>query len=101
MPPQTSDPSPSTRRYEVRLTPAAVKQLRKLDQTQRNRIRTALTKIAALDDPTSVGKRLVADDSIWRYRAGSFRILCTLDHDKLVVLVVRFGHRREVYRRTR
>ena len=65
------------------------------------RIRAALTKIAALDDPTSVGKRLVADDNIWRYRAGTFRILCTLDHDKLVVLVVRLGHRREVYRRTR
>ena len=101
MPPTTSDPAEPRGRYEIRLTPGAVRQLRKLDSIQRTRIRAALTKIAALDDPTSVGKRLVADDTIWRYRAGSFRILCTVDRGELLVLVVKIGHRRDVYRRSR
>lgn len=43
-------------------------------------------------------KRLVAEDDIWRYRAGDYRILCNIDHGKLLVLVVKIGHRREVYR---
>jgi len=34
----------------------------------------------------------------WRYRVGDYRIICSLEHDRLVVLVLRIGHRREIYK---
>jgi mRNA interferase RelE/StbE len=34
----------------------------------------------------------------WRYRVGDYRLICKLQDARLVVLVVRIGHRREVYR---
>lgn len=86
------------RAYRVELTPAVVKTLSKLDSTERARIRKVLHRIARLKDPTSMGKRLVAEDDIWRYRAGDYRILCNIDDGRFLVLVVKIGHRREVYR---
>jgi mRNA interferase RelE/StbE len=34
----------------------------------------------------------------WRYRVGDYRIVCELIDDRLVVLVVEIGHRRDIYR---
>lgn len=34
----------------------------------------------------------------WRYRVGDYRLLCELRDGELVVLVLKVGHRREVYR---
>jgi mRNA interferase RelE/StbE len=36
--------------------------------------------------------------TFWRYRVGDYRIICEIQDDKLCVLVVEIGHRREVYR---
>jgi mRNA interferase RelE/StbE len=40
-----------------------------------------------------------ANDDVWRLRIGDYRILYRIEDDRLVVLVIRIGHRREVYRR--
>jgi mRNA interferase RelE/StbE len=36
---------------------------------------------------------------LWRYRIGDYRVLCEIQDEKIVVLVLAIGHRREVYKR--
>lgn len=58
------------------------------------------TRIATLEDPRQTGKALQGSTlgKLWRYRVGDYRIICELQDQRLVVLVVEIGHRREVYR---
>ncbi|WP_320200856.1 type II toxin-antitoxin system RelE family toxin [Agrobacterium sp. rho-13.3] len=75
--------------------------LRKIDPQTRNRIRSYLhERIAKLDDPRQIGSALQGSElgNYWRYRVGDYRILCDIQDNKLVVLVIEIGHRREVYR---
>ncbi len=56
-------------------------------------------RIAVADDPRQFGKALVGELSgYWRYRVGDYRIVCQLIDERLIVLVVEIGHRRDVYR---
>lgn len=43
-------------------------------------------------------QKLRGADDIWRIRVGDFRILYSVDDERLLVLVIRIGHRRDVYR---
>ena len=84
--------------YEVRLTPAAVRQLRKLDPPGRRRVQAAIDLLA--DDPRPPGARqLVGGAGEWRVRTGDFRIVYDLRDRELLVLVVKVGHRRDIYER--
>ncbi len=77
------------------------KTLKKIDPQTRNRIRSYLhERIATLDDPRQTGQALQGSElgNYWRYRVGDYRILCDIQDNKLVVLVIEIGHRREVYR---
>lgn len=50
-------------------------------------------------DPRAPGKALTGRFSgLWRYRVGDYRIICKIEDDRLVVLVVEVGHRRDIYR---
>jgi mRNA interferase RelE/StbE len=56
--------------------------------------------VAIADDPRSLGTPLRGQTAdLWRYRVGPFRMICTIEDDRFVVLVIRIGHRREVYDR--
>lgn len=57
-------------------------------------------RVANLEDPRSVGESLKGSrlGGLWRYRAGDYRILCEIQDEKISILVVRVGHRREVYK---
>ncbi|HTP49486.1 MAG TPA: type II toxin-antitoxin system RelE/ParE family toxin [Anaeromyxobacteraceae bacterium] len=84
--------------WTIEWSDSARKQLRKLDRQVARQIADYLeTKAAA--SPRTVGKALTAQfASLWRYRVGDFRIIVSIEEAKLVILVVRVGHRREVYR---
>ena len=85
--------------WDVQVLPRAEKALKKLDKPQASRIRDALVRLAGLDDPTSACKALGGPlTGLWRYRVGDYRIICDLQDQRLVVLVVEIGHRREIYR---
>lgn len=84
--------------YQVRYTPNALKEIGKLDRTKVLRIRRFFGETLDLDNPRSRGRPLRGRDE-WRYRVGDYRLLCHLQDDVLVVLVVKVAHRREVYRR--
>lgn len=85
-------------RYALEFTPKALRALRKLDRLVVTRIREAAE--ALRDEPRPAGaKMLTGMHGVLRIRvAGDYRVLYTVDDDKLVVLVVDAGHRRQIYR---
>lgn len=83
----------STYRIEVR--PAAARSLRKLDPQVRRRIQGAIALLA--QDPRPPRARALQGRSGLRLRVGDYRIIYTIEDDVLLVVVVRLGHRRDVY----
>jgi len=82
--------------YRIEVAPAALRQLRKLDQPARCRIQAAIELLA--DNPRPPGaKKLVGGEGEWRVRTGDYRIIYQIHDGCLVVLVVSVGHRREIY----
>jgi mRNA interferase RelE/StbE len=87
--------------WKVELSAEADRQLSKLDAPQAKRILKFLyERVARLDDPRSVGQALHGSrlGEFWKYRVGDYRLICKLEDNRLVVLVLRLGHRREIYR---
>ena len=87
--------------WTVEINDNALKQLEKLGKPEARRIRDYLDdRVAPLSDPRQLGKGLNGSKlgELWRYRVGDYRIICDLQDNRLVVLVVEIGHRREVYR---
>ena len=87
--------------YNVELSESADRELSKLDAQQAKRILKFLHgRVAKLDDPRSIGEALHGSrlGEFWRYRVGDYRLIAKIEDDRLVVLVVRIGHRREIYR---
>ena len=55
-------------------------------------------RIANSDDPRSTGKPLHGElTGLWRYRIGNYRVICQIIDKEIVVLVVKVGHRKNVY----
>jgi mRNA interferase RelE/StbE len=88
----------TAKRYALEFAPKALRALRKLDRPVAEQIKAATE--ALRDEPRPVGtKMLTGMHGVWRIRvAGDYRVLYTIDDDKLVVLVVDAGNRREIYR---
>ncbi len=83
--------------FSVEFTPSAVRELRKLAKAIQKRISVVIDALAENPFPRGV-KKLLAEQNIYRVRVGDYRILYQVEAAKLVVLVVKVGHRREIYR---
>lgn len=89
----------NTLAWKIEVLAKADKSLRKLDRQVARKIVAALAELAELDDPRSRGKALTGNlAGLWRYRVGDYRLLCLIDDEVLVVLVVDVAHRSKVYR---
>lgn len=86
-------------RWTIKLTHNAAKSIKTLDRLSRDRIRNFLRQeLTALDNPRVKGKPLAGKlHGLWRYRVGDYRLICEIQNEKLVVLVIKIGHRRDVY----
>ena len=84
--------------YTVELSNAAFRELRKLDPQTADRIRRALATLAEHPRPPQA-KPLKGWNDALRVRVGDYRIIYRIYEDKLTVLVLQVGHRREVYRK--
>jgi mRNA interferase RelE/StbE len=85
--------------WTVEFQRSAAKQLRALDRPRERILTYFRTRVLAADDPRQLGKALTGDKGgLWRYRIGDYRAICKLEDERLVVLVLELGHRREVYR---
>ncbi|MBC7632515.1 type II toxin-antitoxin system RelE/ParE family toxin [Aeromicrobium sp.] len=81
--------------YRIELRPAAARSLRKLDPQVCRRIQGAIALLA--QDPRPPGARALQGRPGMRVRVGDYRIIYTVKDDVLLVVVVRLGHRRDVY----
>lgn len=76
--------------------------LKKLDpEAQRRILRYLSERISTEKDPRRFGAPLRRELSgLWKYRIGDFRVICRIEEKRIVVYVIRIGHRKEVYRKT-
>lgn len=83
--------------YRIELRPAALRQARKLPHGARERVLARIHRLAY--QPRGAGvRKLEGYESVYRARAGAYRILYEVMDQVLVVVVIRIGHRRDVYR---
>ncbi|EKE10211.1 MAG: addiction module toxin [uncultured bacterium] len=83
--------------YQVILEEPVQRQIRKLDPFVQKRLFRALVKLEK--NPRAAGtKKLRGINDLYRLRVGDFRVLYQIEDDKLFVLVVALGHRRDIYR---
>jgi mRNA interferase RelE/StbE len=85
--------------WKIEWDDRARKELRKLDkQLQEVILRYLRERISVGADPRRFGKPLSYDKHrLWRYRVQDARIVCRIEENELLVLVVKVGHRKEVY----
>jgi len=87
--------------WRVEFAKGAQKDLVKLDAPGRARVlRFLADRVERSDDPRKIGEALKGPvvGRYWKYRVGDYRIVCDLQDELLLVVVVRLGHRRDVYR---
>ena len=85
--------------YKIEFSDVAHKNLKKLEVSARKQILTYLRDVLAkVENPRLIGKALTGNlKGFWRYRSGHFRIICKIEDDRLVVLVLKISHRKDVY----
>ena len=85
--------------YSVETTARFDKEFKKLDRYTQRMIKAWIEKnLIDCENPRAHGKGLTANRSgQWRYRIGDYRLLTEIQDDKLVILALSVGHRREVY----
>lgn len=84
-------------RYEIMVAPTAVRALQQLETVFQRRIATAIERLT--EDPRPpTAKRLAGTADLWRIRVGAYRVIYTIEDDKFLILVLKLGPRRSIYR---
>ena len=82
--------------YSIEILRSAQKQLSKINRQDQDRIISAVKALA--DNPRPQGCKKLSGRPAWRIRIGSYRVIYEIKDDKLMVMIINLGHRREVYR---
>ncbi|MCR9133549.1 MAG: type II toxin-antitoxin system RelE/ParE family toxin [bacterium] len=85
--------------WKIEFDNRARKELRKLDKQTQERILNWLREnLATNEDPRRTGKSLKGHmKGLWRYRVGDYRIISQIQDENILILVIRLGHRRDIY----
>lgn len=82
----------------VEFSETALKTLKKLDGSIQKQIIKYVHELEEIKDPRTRGKGLTSNlAGLWRYRVGDWRLICEIKENKLLISVLRIGHRSEVY----
>ena len=84
--------------WKVALKPRAKRQLEKLDRPVQKRLLDFMDRLADHDDPRTLGRALQGHHQLCKFRVGDYRLIAQIEDQAFVVLVVKIGHRCEVYR---
>lgn len=86
-------------KYRVEFSQRALKELKKLDRHTAALILGWIRKnLENCENPRQYGKGLTANKSgQWRYRVGDYRLLAEIEDDKIIILILNVGHRRDIY----
>lgn len=82
--------------YTIEIKPSATKQIKKLSQDLQEQIALTINNLAINPRPDGV-KKLKNLDS-YRVRVGDYRIIYKIQDNVLLIIVVRVGHRKDVYK---
>jgi mRNA interferase RelE/StbE len=85
-------------RYDIQITPAAQKELDRLSRPMRNRIDAAIVRLADNPRPQGVRKLQGTEEDTYRIRVGNYRVVYRIYDMELIVLIVRIGDRKDIYR---
>lgn len=85
--------------WTIRFDPRAERDLARLDRSiQRKILRYLETRVATAEDPEELGKPLSGELSgLRRYRVENHRIICRIDRQEILIVVLAAGHRKDVY----
>ncbi|MCM1267519.1 MAG: type II toxin-antitoxin system RelE/ParE family toxin [Bacteroidales bacterium] len=85
--------------YRIETTARFDREFKKLDRYTQRMIKGWIEKnLTGTEDPRQHGRGLTADRSgQWRYRIGDYRLICHIDDNRLIILALSVGHRREVF----
>ena len=82
--------------YKIELRRRAQRALDRLPKTDFHAVIEAITELAKIPRPRGVEK--VKSTGLWRIRQGDYRIIYAIDDNQQIIIIVRVGHRREIYR---
>jgi mRNA interferase RelE/StbE len=82
--------------YTIELSPAAERQLKALPASLQKRLVPHILTLETEPRPSGIKK---LDDDIYRLRVGDYRIIYQIQDQALIILVLKVGHRKDVYRR--
>ena len=84
--------------YTVEFRPAVLKSLKRLPRRDLVRIKKKIEELASnLPDPNKT--KMKGDNSFHKVRSGDYRIIYEIQNDRLVILLVKIGHRKDVYQK--
>lgn len=86
--------------YKLKYSKRFVKQIKKMDKfVQSNIMKWLDLNIQSTDNPRKHGKALVDNHKgKWRYRIGSYRVICVIEEEQLIILALEVGHRNKIYK---
>ena len=85
--------------YQVETTTRFDREFKKLDKYTQRMLKAWIDKhMIGCTDPRQYGKGLTANRSgQWRYRVGDYRLIADIQDDKILILILNVGHRRDIY----
>ena len=84
--------------YQIELAPRAIKTLIKLPQNEQRKIAKKIDLLVQNPIPRGV-KKLEGEKELYRLRSGDYRIIYQILNKKLLILILKIGHRKEIYRK--
>lgn len=86
-------------KYSLETTPRFDKEFKKLDRYTQRIIKSWIERnLEGCENPRQHGKGLTANRSgQWRYRIGDYRLICQIEDNKMIILALSVGHRKEIY----
>ncbi|MDE2976996.1 MAG: type II toxin-antitoxin system RelE/ParE family toxin [Acidobacteriota bacterium] len=83
--------------YEVQISRSAERQLARLDSGTQRRIAATMLSLAKNPRPRGC-RKLIGYDDVFRVRVGRYRLLYSVSDETVVIVILKVGHRRDVYR---
>ncbi|NOY48445.1 MAG: type II toxin-antitoxin system RelE/ParE family toxin [Chlorobi bacterium] len=85
--------------WQITLKLKASKEINKLDGISQNRIKSFLKRLKEQENPRNQGKPLTGKyKGLWRYRVGDYRLICNIQDEEVIILVLNIGHRKNIYK---
>ena len=84
-------------RYKLEFATSIRKDLKKIDKKEVRKILTSIEKLA--EEPRPTGSKKLTNEELFRVRIGNYRVIYEIHDNRLVVLVVKIGHRKDIYRK--